>query len=40
MSMSYSSLAVIGFGCDLPGVSNDVESYWDTIIRGRSGIKS
>ena len=40
MSMSYSSLAVIGFGCDLPGGSNGVEAYWDTIIQGRSGIKS
>ena len=40
MSMSYSSLAVIGFGCNLPGGSNGAESYWDTIIQGRSGIKS
>ena len=32
-------LAIVGIGCRFPGEANDVESFWNMLIEGRSGIR-
>lgn len=39
-SSVYSPLAIVGFGCDLPGGSSGPDEYWRTVVEGRSGIRS
>ena len=37
---AYEALAIVGFGCDLPGGSFGPDEYWRTIVEGRAGILS
>lgn len=39
-NIAYRPLAIIGFGCDLPGESFGPDEYWKTIVEGRAGILS
>jgi len=38
MSYQPQPLAIVGIGCRFPGGVTDTDSYWELLIKRRSGI--
>jgi acyl transferase domain-containing protein len=38
MQNQHQPLAIVGIGCRFPGGVTDIDSYWDLLVNGRSGI--
>jgi hypothetical protein len=35
----FCPIAIVGIGCRFPGGASDVNSFWDLLVAGRSGIR-
>ena len=37
--MNSDKIAIIGMGCRFPGKLNDIESFWDFLLKGGDAVE-